>query len=50
MTVVARHSLHLSGQQNREQCNAEENVFANPIELTFHSIQTIVIRHASCSH
>ena len=40
---VARHLLHLDGEEDHEQCNAEENVFANPIELTFHPIQTIVI-------
>jgi hypothetical protein len=47
---VARHFLHLNGQQDREQGNAEQNVFANPIELTFHTIQSIVIRHSNGSH
>jgi len=42
--------LHLDGKEDDEQCNAEENVFANPVELTFHPIQTIVIRYSSGFH
>jgi hypothetical protein len=47
---VGRDLLHFKDQQDGEQGNTQQNIFADPIELTFHPIQTIVVRHVNGPH